>query len=379
MRIAIFAVTVKGAQLARKLQSGLEEGATLFLANKIKRSETAFEDNNGRYFAKLGDSLRSNFNNYDALVCIMATGIVVRLIAPLLKSKLHDPAVVVFDEQGEFGISLLSGHIGGANELTKKLCAIVEAVPVITTATDVEGMLAPDALASKLGLRAWPKPNIQVINSALLEGKAIYYILDTSMVRADYYEARLREEGIKPRLRRWVDIKALESANDNDYRVVITDASNISQLGYDIFVDEPRALPANTLYLMPRCLIAGVGCRAGVSANEILKALDTACSRIGLDRSFIDLLASTVVKKNEPGLLSATATMMCKIKFYENDELADTIHKYGLTESEFVKETIGVGNVAEAAALYAAGKRGGRVALPRTKLQKVTVALIWEK
>ena len=100
---------------------------------------------------------------------------------------------------------------------------------------------------------------------------------------------------------------------------------------------------------------------------------------IGREPSMIDLFASTIVKRDEEGLLAAAETLGREIHFYSNEDLAAMIERYGLRESDFVRQTIGVGNVSEAAALCAAGQEGGRMALGKTSFGKVTVALLWEK
>ncbi len=123
--------------------------------------------------------------------------------------------------------------------------------------------------------------------------------------------------------------------------------------------------------------MAGVGCRRNTEKALILSALDKACQAIGWDRSRISGLASTVVKSNEKGLLAAADDMGVSIEFYENNQLAQMIEKYHLPESDFVKKTIGVGNICQASALCRAGQ--GTIALDKTKYEKVTVALVWQK
>jgi len=362
VRTALFALTAGGARLALRLSGAVEGGGAIYLPERLRDSiATAHE---AVYFTRLADAIKTAFARYDALICVMATGIVVRMLAPYVESKLYDPAVLVFDEAGRHGISLLSGHIGGANELTRKLCAAVGADPVITTATDVTGFLAPDAIAARLALRPTPKSAIQVLNTALLEGKELSYYIASNLPHAAFYEAQLRGEEIQARLFRG-EIPPVEA---NEYRVVVSCAEDV-----------PKQYEPRTLYLVPRRLIAGVGCRAGVPAAKILHALTEACSMIGREPSMIDLFASTIVKRDEEGLLAAAETLGREIHFYSNEDLAAMIERYGLTESDFVRQTIGVGNVSEAAALCAAGQEGGRMALGKTSFGKVTVALLWEK
>jgi len=183
---------------ALRLSEAVEGGGTIYLPERLPGSIAT--EHETVYFTRLADVIKTAFSRYDALVCVMATGIVVRMLAPYVESKLYDPAVLVFDEAGRHGISLLSGHIGGANELTRKLCAAVGADPVITTATDVTGVLAPDAMAERLALRPVPKSAIQVLNTALLEEKEISYYIASDLPHAAFYEAQLRAEEIQARL-----------------------------------------------------------------------------------------------------------------------------------------------------------------------------------
>ena len=362
MRTALFALTEGGAQLVQRLADAVEGSGTIHLPERLRGSIS--EECDTVYFTHLADVIKAAFTRYDALICVMATGIVVRMLAPCVGSKLYDPAVLVFDEAGRHGISLLSGHIGGANDLTRKLCTAVGAEPVITTATDVTGALAPDTIAARLALRPIPKSAIQVLNTALLAGKEISYYIASDLPHAAFYEAQLRAEEIQARL----FLGEVPPVGADEYRVIITRLEHV-----------PNECEPRTLYLTPRRLIAGVGCRACVPEANILRALTEACGMIGREPSAIDLFASTTIKSEEQGLLAAAATLGREIRFYPNEVLAEMIERYGLTESDFVRQAIGVGNVSEAAALCAAGEAGGRMALGKTIFGKVTVALLWEK
>lgn len=367
MRLACFVVTAQALSLAQSLQRSLDEPLDLYVLEKYLPTSA---DSGLRGFAKLSVAVKDCFSAYDGLIFIMSTGIVVRTIAPFIQDKLTDPAVVVFDEQGQHGISLLSGHVGSANELTRELCQAIGASPVITTATDSVGIIAPDTLATRLALRPWPKVRIKTVNSAVLGGAKIHWRIDKTLPHSVYYKRKLEQEG------QWVDLcitsqlLAVLPEEREQIEVVIMAESNLPQLG---------DLPENILCLTPRRLIAGVGCRRGTPAALVMLALDTACRMIGRDRSFIDVLASTVVKKHEAGILFAGDNLVRPVYFYDNDAMKASIAKYNLSESDFVKQTIGIGNVAEAAAYTCAGERGGRLALRKTKFEKVTVALLWEK
>ena len=158
MRTAIISLTAKGARLAEKISSKV--GGQIF--------------SKGKDFNKLAELVAEIFGKFDGLIFICASGIAVRMIAPHLVDKLSDPAVLVIDERGQNVISLLSGHVGRANELTLEIAKAIEANPVITTATDVEGKFSVDAVASKLGLIPEPKEAIKAINTAILRGEEVF-------------------------------------------------------------------------------------------------------------------------------------------------------------------------------------------------------------
>ena len=252
------------------------------------------------------------FTRFDALIFICATGIAVRVIAPHIVSKLKDPAVIVIDERGRNVISLLSGHVGGANDLTLKIATAIKANPVITTATDVENKFAADAFAASFGLTPTPKDAIKIINSAILRDEPIYLTAGST-----------------------------------------------------------------TLNLVPQKLIAGIGCKRGTSAEKIYSAVKAACEMINQPLERIKLLASVDIKSDEVGLLEFAKNMGVEIKFFGVEELAKKIAEYKLSESEFVKAAIGVGNVCEAAALCCV--KSARFALTKKSFDGVTIALIWEK
>lgn len=296
MRIAILNLTAAGFELAKKISAQI--GGQIF--------------SKGKNFDSLKDFVADIFEKFDGLIFICATGIAVRMIAPHIVSKLSDPAVIVIDERGRNVISLLSGHVGGGNDLTLKIAAVINANPVITTATDVEEKFAADSFAAKLGLIPTPKNAIKAINSAVLRDEPVYLT-----------------------------------------------AGNV------------------TLNLIPQKLIAGIGCKRGTSAEKISCAVTAACEMINQPLERIKLLASVDIKSDEIGLLEFAKNLGVEIKFFGVEELAKKIAAYKLSESDFVKATIGVGNICEAAALCCTEK--ARFALTKKSFEGVTVALIWEK
>ncbi|MDY3297066.1 cobalt-precorrin 5A hydrolase, partial [Selenomonas sp.] len=364
MRTAILALTAQGARTARRVRAALPD-ADVFVSRRVaaqadaaggvstdgvRASDGAAAAHDVRTFSRITQVTAEVFTQYDALVYIMAAGIVVRSIAPLVRDKLADPAVVVLDEQARHVISLLSGHVGGANALARQLAVALGGEPVITTATDVEGLAAPDAVALQLGLMPWPHGAILNVNRALLDGARVRYVVDASLPLAAFYRERLAAGGAAV-----VASDVTEMTNvrtETAERSVATGASAAVDV---VLTHDPARFPAHQrrggLFLRPMRLVAGVGCRRNTPEAEVLAALADAAARIGVPQEAIAALASTVVKRDEAGLRAAAEALGVPIFFYDNETLAKVITAYGLRESSFVKQTIGVGNVAEAAAL----------------------------
>lgn len=351
-RVAIFAATGAGARLAFRLRTAIDAEIIIYTKHGITDDNTDVV----RY-EKLRPMVEKAFNAFDTLIFIMAAGIAVRMVAPYLKSKLKDPAVLVIDERGNHVISLLSGHIGGANECTLQIAEAIGADPVITTATDTEGILAPDNVAAELALRPVPAAAIRKINSAVLNGIDVEWRIDASMYNADFYSRRLAAVGIYARM------------SESWAREIGGPIVRITDTPPDVLCDD-------VLYLVPRRLIAGIGCRKNTSFELLDRAIRSACSAIGRLPGDISAFASTDKKNCEKGMISLARYYGRDLYFYDNEKMQNVIDRYRLEESPFVKKTIGIGNVAEAAALCCAD---GRFALPKTKYERVTVALLWEK
>ena len=175
MKIAVLSVTLKGALLGERLRQTMAMPVDLYSRARGGLPEATVP------FENLSELVGTIFNQYDGLVFIMATGIVVRVVAPHVKDKRSDPAVVVMDDAGIHAISLLAGHIGGANELTEKVAVAVGARPVITTATDVAHLAAPDVLAVKMELAIEPFEDLKLVNAAIVAGERVPFFLDQDL------------------------------------------------------------------------------------------------------------------------------------------------------------------------------------------------------
>jgi len=330
--IAIFAVTPGGRELAGRLAKLWEEAGT---GARVIQGE-------------LREEVARAWCSYDGLVMIMAAGIAVRLIAPLLNNKWTDPGVVVVDEKGQFAISLLSGHWGGGNRLACAVAQMLEGTPVITTATDVNGKAAIDLLASSYNLSPAPRRNVKYINGALLAGVTIRL----------FSEWDLGLEGQMPgiELHPWPELP--EKPGETDVPV--------TSLRLDIH--------EQGLCLCPRSLAAGIGCKRGTQVEELAFALEEALERAGRRREGLAVLASHEAKADEQGLLELSLNLKLPLKLFPSRILQEILDSCtGLQKSWFVQQRMGVGGVCETSALAAVPV--GRLVLPKTKIGKITVAL----
>ena len=348
MKIAVISVTQKGAQLGEELRDKLDGNIDLFTKDRgALRSEASLYDN-------LSVLINAIFNKYDGLVFIMAAGIVVRVIAPHVRDKRFDPAVVVMDDAGIHAISLLSGHLGGANELTEKVAEAVGARPVITTATDVAHLPAPDVLSVKLDLGIEPFEELKAVNAAIVAGQRVPFFIDQQLAQAEKYVQGAAEMGVE-----LLDMKELGDLEKYDAAVIIT--------------DKELYMPQLHLYLRPTTLSISIGCRKGTTSGEIWTAVNDACRKIGRSSKSIAIVGSSIVKQEEIGLLAAVQQLEIPIEFYTNEQLQAIIDIYRLDVSKFVEDEIGVGNICEASALL--GARASSLLLPKTIYPKVTVAI----
>ena len=188
--------------------------------------------------------------------------------------------------------------------------------------------------------------------------------MDSQLKARENYEAVLQRHQIAYRLVENLSEALVGIDSEKLYVVITAQAENLPS-------------EENILYLQPRRLIAGVGCRRNTPKELIAQALAEACVSIGWSTGRISQLASTEVKADEAGLLAMAEELQVPIEFFENQQMAEMIEKYQLKESNFVKKTIGIGNICEAAALCCVPQ--GRIALSKHKYEKVTVALIWQK
>jgi cobalt-precorrin 5A hydrolase len=282
-----------------------------------------------------------------SLVCIMAAGIVVRQIAPFLQGKNRDPAVVVVDEGGRFAVSLLSGHLGGANKLAHRVAEALGGTPVITTATDVQGLPALDLLATQSGLVIENLAEVKEISMALLSGRPVR-LVDPRGLLASVLEGHRHL---------FHEIADLEAALAGIQQPTV-------YVGY-----EERPWPPGWLRLRPLSLIAGVGCHKGTPASEILAFLQDIFRQAGLSLLSLRALATIAVKKDEPGLKEAARRLNVELLWFTAEELEKVPVPHPSAQAA---RHVGARSVSEAAALLAGQ---GELLVPKQKSANVTVAV----
>ena len=321
------------------------------------------------------ENLRAGFGKYDSLVCIMATGIVVRILAPLIVHKTSDPAVVVLDQKGKHAISLLSGHLGGANDLAREMAAISGGEAVITTATDVAGELSFDTFAKKYDMAIENIGQLKHISGALLAGKKVNVFTNknaniiTSHIET-YNIAVTDDKNVKttPIMSPSTNIDNIES----DIPIVVIDE------GFSL--NECSTIPSSApiLYLRPRTICAGIGCKRNMEQKPIEEALLQTLKEEGLHPLSLKCIATIPLKSDEPGIIGTAANLNVPLKIIPTEKIEKLdISQLGIATSEFVASQTGVLSVSTACSYLASGK--GEILRDKAKYKGITIALSKEK
>ncbi|MCD8346842.1 MAG: cobalt-precorrin 5A hydrolase [Lachnospiraceae bacterium] len=376
-QLGIASFTARGGQVADRLAGAFGK------EYEIIRYDRGLKDWCGCLFA----------GGADGIVFVGACGIAVRTIAPFLKSKTTDPAVIVIDEAGQFVISLLSGHIGGANRLAERAAVILGATPVITTATDVNGKFAVDVFASDNHLRIRDMHAAKEVSAAILRGERVGVYCEGEIegcVPPELLLLKKDDQKVNQKLSQMDDaprpnhtipeIGALicvgvPSCELSFYAVENAADVGWNQAGTELTLRVP-VLPPVILDLYPKSYIIGIGCRKRKTEAEIAFPVNQALASWGLSVEDCAGVASIDLKKEEPGLLEFCGKRNLHFETYSAETLAEV--KGEFSHSAFVSQVTGVDNVCERAALCMAGE-GGRLILKKQAENGVTVALAERK
>ena len=339
MTVWLIAYSRRGCETAVHIAEGLTRrgnACEVFAAEKHRSADSVTP-----LAGACADWARAGFAEADALVFCCAAGIAVRAIAPWVKSKKTDPAVIVTDETGRFVISLLSGHIGGANELAAAIAADIGATPVITTATDLNGLFAVDVFAEKNGLYIESMPAAKEVSAALLAGEKVGFCSD------------LPVRGTVP--------------------PELTDGA--ARIGVCVTAEADKAPWEKTLRLVPRSVYVGLGCRRDKDPGEMERFFlaQLAACRVALRA--VKCIASVDLKRDERCLLALSEKYHIPFVTYGADALNALPGAF--SGSDFVKGVTGVDCVSERAALLASG--GGTLVCRKTAGEGMTFALAEHK
>ena len=303
----------------------------------------------------LSEWTQKAFSGKSALIFVGAAGIAVRTIAPFVKDKLTDSPVIVVDEKGKFVIPILSGHVGGANELSRLVAGKIGATPVITTATDINDVFSIDVFAVRNHLEIMKKKGIQHVSSKLLrhEVVTISFPLERRASISGYVS---EQEDISSCISENADVSSdiPENADvPSDIPGGFIYVKYPPRRNIDVIIsDDDEVLDLAVLPLRPRTKVLGVGCKQGRTCEDIERIIE----ECGVQMHEVCAIASIDVKKNEAGLIELAGKNRLDFVTYTAEELMQAEGEF--TASEFVKNTVGVDNVCERAAVLCAGKNG---------------------
>ena len=336
MRTAVYCVSKNGYETCLKIRNNVYKNLHIYVSQRVANMLNLESENVENLFVineRVPVLLEKTFDKYDLHIFVAATGAVVRIIEGKFKSKDTDPAVITVDDHANFVISLLSGHLGGANEECKKIANGIGAIPVITTASDVGGKIAVDTLSQKIKAKLNDLEGAKRVTSLIVNGENVSLHLPKNIVNHDENSAGA---------------------------IIVSNRKNI---------EISKIIPQN--------IFIGIGCKRGVSKEHIIEKLKYVMDKQNLELSAIKMAASAWVKSDETGLLEAMKELDIPIKFFEKEEilkLEDLIEE----KSEYVKKTIGVYGVSEPCAFLASSGKGTFLA-KKIKLNGMTLSIFEEE
>lgn len=344
----IFTLTKNGYELSKKISK-------LYFNSKVFTLYKYYDGFGNYYENNFKEEVKKQFYKNDILIFIMASGIVVRSIAELIKDKKNDPAIVVLDDNAKNVISLLSGHIGGGNEETLYIAENLKSNPVITTASDVNSKLSVDMLAKEFNLKLLDFNMAKIITSKFLDEEEIVFIVESSILRnliLDKYK-----------------IKSYLSVSEAKFN-----KKNFDEL-YKIIISNKKIEKIDkTIQLFTKNIVIGIGCKNNTLKNDIYNFILEILDKLKISKFSIKHISTVDIKKDEIGLIEASKELSDELIIVSREDIKLVEHKY--KGSEFVKKTIGVNSVSEPCAELTSKK--GRFLVRKEAKNGVTIS-IWEE
>jgi len=363
MNIAILSVSEKGKTLSSKIKLLLSKDPTIINVDTFHKN------------------IKNNINNificnenkkikYDAIIGIMATGILIRSIADKIKNKTTDPAILSIDDNGKFTISLLSGHLGRANELTLKISKLISSEPVITTATDVNNKFGIDSLSNKYYWEIINKNKILKFNKAILDEKNIKIFLNVGKRPTVRYINDLNDF-LSNKNKNTLEIIDLKN-NEMSMKNIDFENIDFEDIDFDIFANFAN----HYIFFKQKKLVVGIGSKANIGEKKVLNAIKIAMHNLKIPIERIDVLATAEIKANEKGILKASKYLKIPLEIVSLNEIRKLNNEY-ISSSNFVKDKFNIPGVAEPSALIIANKfeNSSKLIHKKIAVNGVTVAV----
>ena len=332
MRINAIAFSTNGCRTALKLKEAFPEEDLRIFA-KTQCDTLGVE----RIEEKAGEWTGKSFEECDAIVYIGAIGIAVRYIAPYIKAKTVDPAIVGMDEHGRWAVALLAGHIGGANALTARIAERLGCEPIITTATDLNGKFSVDTFATVNNLRIMGLRTAQDVSVRVLDNAFVGFTTEVPV--------------------------------EGDLPVGLTLADS-GEFGVSISTDIDKTLFDTTMRLVPMDIILGVGCKRDTDPMKLQNFVKEVLSEMDIPAQRVGAVCSVDLKKDEPAVLELAKHYRVPAKFFTSEELMELEGEF--TKSEFVKSVTSVDCVCERSSVR---PFGGEIIRRKTAKDGMTLAI----
>lgn len=354
-RVAIVTVTRHGAELGRRLAVAWDTPADQYaMAKYASGDETAAGVHLFQGSVRL--LLPALFAHYDGIVAIISLGAVVRMIAPLLKDKKQDPGVVVLDDKGEFAISVLSGHLGGANDLAREVAAAIGARPVITTASDVRQTIAVDLFGRRFGWVRESDDLLTPVSASVVNDERVAVVQESGETNWWTYDAPLPAN---------ITVYA-----DMDDAIAAKPQAALVVTHRLLRERETQALLANGVLYRPKSIALGIGCNRGTAASEIEAVIAETLEELAYSSKSVKAVCTIDLKKDEAGLLAVCGKYGWELVTYTPSELNEMTIE---APSETVFAYTGAYGVSEPAAKRYTGQE--KLALVKKKSGNVTISV----
>ena len=327
-RIAIIAITKNGIKMAKGLKEKFPTWK-IFAPEKFSDDDKKINWYNNSTTIKIKELFESN----DGLICLFSLGAVVRLISPHLKDKKTDPAVIVIDDQAQFVISTLSGHLGGANQLTNDIAEQLGAIPVITTAADVNKTIAVDLVGKDLGWKIDDDSNVTKISAFMVNAEKIGVYQSCGV--KNWWKNKLPEN-----VSTYSNIDELKKSQSKGYLIISDELINDNEI------------LENAVVYRPPSLVIGIGLHWDTTKDKIIQGLEISLQKFNLSKKSIARFVSIKKEKDVVGLKKVAEEMNIPLEFFDRSDLA-TIKTPN--PSKMVEGYEGTASVSEAAAIKSSG------------------------